>query len=117
LPEPDPENRAAISIRSARPPVITVTGGWGAPTPTLKIVAGPALASGHLTRKYPIDAAKRHRVVLAGQAVDQALERVLAERNERQKAADLLAPIYRWFTEGYDTPDLKKAKSLVDDLT
>jgi hypothetical protein len=57
LPEPDPENRAAISIRSARPPIITVTGGWGAPTPTLKIVVGPALARGHLTRKYPIDAA------------------------------------------------------------
>jgi hypothetical protein len=28
LPEPDPENRAAISIRSARPPIITVIGGW-----------------------------------------------------------------------------------------
>ena len=28
LPEPDPENRAAISIKSARPPIITVIGGW-----------------------------------------------------------------------------------------
>ena len=28
LPEPGPENRAAISIRSARPPIITVIGGW-----------------------------------------------------------------------------------------
>src|ERR1700738_128326 len=31
LPEPGPENRAAISIRSARPPIITVIGGRGAP--------------------------------------------------------------------------------------
>src|ERR1700720_3191875 len=31
LPEPDPENRAAISIRSARPPIITVIGGLAAP--------------------------------------------------------------------------------------
>ena len=31
LPEPDPENRAAISIRSARPPIITVMGGLAAP--------------------------------------------------------------------------------------
>jgi hypothetical protein len=33
----------------------------------------------------------------------------LAERSERQKAADLLAPIYSWFTEGFDAPDLKEA--------
>src|SRR6478672_11344205 len=32
LPEPDPENRAAISIRGARPPIITVIGCWDAPT-------------------------------------------------------------------------------------
>ena len=35
--------------------------------------------------------------------------RLLAERSERQKAADLLAPIYSWFTEGFDAPDLKEA--------
>ena len=30
---------------------------------------------------------------------------------------DLLAPIYGWFTEGFDTADLKKAKTLLDGLT
>ena len=29
----------------------------------------------------------------------------------------LLAPVYGWFTEGFDTADLKEAKSLLDDLT
>ena len=39
-----------------------------------------------------------------------------AERGERRKAHDLLAPVYDWFTEGFDTPDLKDAKALLDEL-
>ena len=44
------------------------------------------------------------------------LARLWAERGERARAADLLAPVYGWFSEGFDTPDLKDAKALVDDL-
>jgi predicted ATPase len=44
------------------------------------------------------------------------LARVWAERSERQKAYDLLAPVYDWFTEGFDTADLKDAKALLDQL-
>jgi predicted ATPase len=44
------------------------------------------------------------------------LARLLAERGERRQAADLLAPIYSWFTEGFDLPDLKEAKVLLDEL-
>jgi predicted ATPase len=32
------------------------------------------------------------------------------------EAHDLLAPVYAWFTEGFDTPDLKEAKALLDAL-
>ncbi len=32
------------------------------------------------------------------------------------EAYNLLAPIYGWFTEGFDTPDLKDARELLDDL-
>ena len=32
------------------------------------------------------------------------------------EARDLLAPVYGWFTEGFDTPDLKDAKALLDEL-
>ena len=39
-----------------------------------------------------------------------------AERGERAKAYDLLAPIYGWFTEGFDTTDLKEARALLDAL-
>jgi hypothetical protein len=35
---------------------------------------------------------------------------------DRQGARDLLAPIYGWFTEGFDTADLKDAKAVLDEL-
>ena len=37
-------------------------------------------------------------------------------RGRRADARDLLAPIYGWFTEGFDTLDLKEAKGLLDEL-
>jgi predicted ATPase len=45
-----------------------------------------------------------------------SLARLWAEQGERQKAYDLLAPVYGWFTEGFDTADLKEAKALLDTL-
>jgi predicted ATPase len=44
------------------------------------------------------------------------LARLWAELGERQKAYDLLAPIYSWFTEGFGTADLKDARALLDEL-
>ncbi len=43
-----------------------------------------------------------------------SLARLWAERGERQRAHDLLAPIYGWFTEGLGTRDLVEAKTLLD---
>ena len=39
-----------------------------------------------------------------------------ADQGKHTEARDLLAPIYGWFTEGCDTPDLKGAKALLDKL-
>jgi predicted ATPase len=36
--------------------------------------------------------------------------------SRRGEARDLLAPIYGWFTEGFDTRDLKEAKALLEEL-
>jgi predicted ATPase len=44
------------------------------------------------------------------------LASMLAERGEREQAVDLLAPVYGKFTEGFDTPDLKEAKALLDEI-
>jgi len=45
-----------------------------------------------------------------------SLARLCRDRGHRTEARDLLAPIYEWFTEGFDTPDLKEAKVLLDEL-
>jgi predicted ATPase len=42
--------------------------------------------------------------------------RLWAEQGRRAEALDLLAPVYGWFTEGFDTADLKDAKALLDEL-
>jgi predicted ATPase len=44
------------------------------------------------------------------------LARLWTGRGERARAADLLAPVYGWFTEGFDTLDLTQAKALLDEL-
>ena len=46
-----------------------------------------------------------------------SLARLWGEQRRRAEARELLAPIYGWFTEGFDTADLKDAKALLDDLT
>jgi predicted ATPase len=45
-----------------------------------------------------------------------SLARLWRDQGKRQQADDLLAPVYAWFTEGFDTLDLKEAKALLDDL-
>jgi predicted ATPase len=45
-----------------------------------------------------------------------SMARLWHDQGKREEARDLLAPIYGWFTEGFDTPDLKEAKALLDEL-
>jgi len=46
-----------------------------------------------------------------------SMARLWLDQGERKKARDLLAPVYGWFTEGFDTPDLKDARTLLTELT
>jgi class 3 adenylate cyclase/predicted ATPase len=45
-----------------------------------------------------------------------SLARLLAKQDRRDEARTMLAEIYNWFTEGFDTADLKDAKALLDEL-
>jgi predicted ATPase len=45
-----------------------------------------------------------------------SLARLWQQQGRREEARDLLAPIYEWFTEGFDTQDLKDAKALLEEL-
>jgi predicted ATPase len=80
-----------------------------------------------LLRQGHTDAAEEHYRKALSIAVEQdaklwelraatSLARLWRDQGRRTEARDLLAPIYGWFTEGFDTPDLKDAKALVDEL-
>lgn len=45
-----------------------------------------------------------------------SLARLLRDTNRRDEARAMLAEIYGWFTEGFDTADLKEAKVLLEEL-
>jgi predicted ATPase len=44
------------------------------------------------------------------------MARLWRDQGKRDEARELLAPVYSWFTEGFDTRDLKEAKALLDEL-
>jgi predicted ATPase len=45
-----------------------------------------------------------------------SLVRLWRDQGKVQQARELLAPVYGWFTEGFDTRDLKEAKALLEEL-
>jgi predicted ATPase len=45
-----------------------------------------------------------------------SLARLWRDQGKMQQARELLAPVYGWFTEGFDTRDLKEAKGLLEEL-
>ena len=45
-----------------------------------------------------------------------SLARLWRDQGKVRQARDLLAPVYGWFTEGFDTRDLKEAKALLEEL-
>jgi predicted ATPase len=53
---------------------------------------------------------------LSVQPATTSLARLLAKQGQRDEARTMLADIYNWFTEGFDTAELKDAKALLDQL-
>jgi len=45
-----------------------------------------------------------------------SITRLWRDKDKPRQARELLAPVYGWFTEGFDTRDLKEAKALLDEL-
>jgi predicted ATPase len=45
-----------------------------------------------------------------------SMARLWRDQGRREEARELLAPVYGWFTEGFDTLDLKEAKALLGEL-
>jgi predicted ATPase len=62
------------------------------------------------------DAGRSRQAQALGRRVATSLARLWQSQGKRQDAYDLLAPVYNWFTEGFDTADLQDAKALLDEL-
>ena len=45
-----------------------------------------------------------------------SLARLWRDQGKRAEARGLLAPVYAWFTEGFDTPDLREASGVLSEL-
>jgi tetratricopeptide (TPR) repeat protein len=63
-----------------------------------------------------IEAARKHSARIAELRATANLARLLAKQRKRDQAHTMLAEIYNWFSEGFDTPDLQDAKTLLDEL-
>ena len=64
-----------------------------------------------------IEIARRQHAKSWELRASMSLARLLAKQGRREEAGSMLAEIYGWFTEGFDTADLKDAKALLDELS
>ena len=64
-----------------------------------------------------LDTARRQQAKSLELRAATSLARLWQSQGKRQDAYDLLAPVYGWFTEGFDTADLQEAKALLEALT
>jgi predicted ATPase len=86
--------------------------------------------AGEIAFKPEVDASKAEEYFLRAVAVARqqlakswelraanSLARLWRDQGKVQQARELLAPVYGWFTEGFDTRDLKEAKALLEELS
>jgi predicted ATPase len=63
-----------------------------------------------------VDVARGQQARLLELRAATSMARLWFDQGKRDEARDLLAPVYNWFTEGFDTLDLKEAKALLKEL-
>jgi predicted ATPase len=63
-----------------------------------------------------LDVARRQQAKSLELRAAMSLARLWQQQGKRQEAHDLLAPIYGWFTEGFDTADLQEARAMLETL-
>ena len=66
--------------------------------------------------RVALEIAERQKAKSLGLRAAMSLARLWVGERRPSEAYDLLAPIYGWFIEGFDTPDLKEAKTLLEEL-
>jgi predicted ATPase len=92
--------------------------------PRLHQVRAELLLRLHGPQEKAVEACLRQAILVARQLGAKGWElpttvrlaRLWLDSGRRREGRELLAPIYGWFTEGFDTPDLREAKALLEAL-
>jgi predicted ATPase len=74
-----------------------------------------ASSEGHF--KHSLSVARKQQAKSWELRAAMSMARLWRDQGKREEAHELLAPVYGWFTEGFDTLDLKEAKALLDELS
>ena len=96
---------------------------WGSPSlhdvkGELLLVQNPSdVANAELCFRTAIEIARPQSARTEELRATMSLARLLNKQGRRDEARAMLAEIYGWFTEGFDTADLKDAKALLDELS
>ena len=77
--------------------------------------AAQADAEAHMG--HALDIARRQEAKGLELRAATSLSRLWRQQGKRKEARELLAPVYGWFTEGFDTADLQEAKALLEELS
>jgi len=77
---------------------------------------GALVADGGGMLSHPSIIAREQEAKLWELRAAVSLARLRRDQGRRAEARDLLLPVYGWFTEGFDTADLKEAKALLTEL-
>ena len=78
--------------------------------------AVPDAAQAEACFQQALDVARRQQAKSWELRAATSLSRLWQRQGKRAEARELLAPIYDWFTEGFDTADLQDAKALLEEL-
>jgi predicted ATPase len=76
----------------------------------------PLQAEAEVWLQRALDVARRQEAKSLELRAAMSLSRLWQQQGKREEARALLAPIYGWFTEGFDTADLQDAKILLEEL-
>jgi predicted ATPase len=117
------ESGAGLTILTEALTLMDTTGArvW---EPELYRLKGALLLQQHTDNQAEAETCFQHAISLARSQQAKffelraatSLARLWQQQSKRQEAHDLLAPVYGWFTEGFDTADLQEAKALLEAL-
>ena len=82
----------------------------------LLLMQGEAETEGEACFQRAIEVARRQSAKSLELRAAMSLSHLWQQQGKRKNARELLAEVYDWFTEGFDTADLKEAKALLDEL-